>query len=246
MGEKLKSPPLLEAICEFRFDDLKSWTGVVPGQLYEKIKGRFPKQGEIEMTSFALNPKMGEVHLGAGAKRIQMRKEDGSAMVQVGKDLLAINHLRPYESWKSFRSMIKEMLTTYLGIIEPCKINRVGLRYINQIQLPEQTYDVAQFITVVPTLPMVSSENPLVTFFQRYEITYGKPSGVMIHQTGMRKESDRLFLMLDMDFVRIEPVDSRNTSGLWDWLDKAHDEIYKVFKETLQIDVYEKLKEGKL
>src|SRR2546425_12443479 len=42
MGRQYLNPPLVEAVCEFRFLPDTQWDLTIPGLMYEKIQDRFP------------------------------------------------------------------------------------------------------------------------------------------------------------------------------------------------------------
>ncbi|MGH7598840.1 MAG: TIGR04255 family protein, partial [bacterium] len=44
MGKHYKNPPLLEAVCEFKFQPHSSWNPAVPDLIYEKVKTQFPQR----------------------------------------------------------------------------------------------------------------------------------------------------------------------------------------------------------
>lgn len=104
MGRKYKKPPVVEALCEIFFDG-SQWDSTLPGLFFERIKNDYPRKKELEQIGVEVNGSkdvQGSRVL-RGNQRIQFIKNDGSQLVQVEKDLLVINQLRPYprfEDWK--------------------------------------------------------------------------------------------------------------------------------------------------
>lgn len=47
MGEILKNPPLVEAVCEFQFVPESKWDWTIPGLLFEKIGKEFSERTEV-------------------------------------------------------------------------------------------------------------------------------------------------------------------------------------------------------
>jgi uncharacterized protein (TIGR04255 family) len=60
--EPLVRPPLVEAVCEFRFAPTDQWDLTVPGRLYDRIRHEFPLREQAQ--SFALQ-------LGEGAQPVE-------------------------------------------------------------------------------------------------------------------------------------------------------------------------------
>ncbi|MGQ0654564.1 MAG: TIGR04255 family protein [Betaproteobacteria bacterium] len=49
MPKKYKNPPIIEAICEFRFSETSPWDLTIPGLIYELVKDKFPKRVQSAM-----------------------------------------------------------------------------------------------------------------------------------------------------------------------------------------------------
>lgn len=246
MGEKLKKTPIVEAVCEFVFDPSAPWDWTIPGQLFERIKAEFPVRSQLrgitlEMKSDADAPQL--PNLRTAPERVQLKRTDESAMVQVGERLLAVNHLRPYPNWENFRELILKVFTDYTAIAAKVPLKRIGLRYINQIETPPAPFGWADLITVTPPLrgPL---DRPLLSFYQRYEIVQEEPKGVLIHQTGIMKVKDRDRVMLDLDFASEQVRTLETNADIERWLDQAHARILEAFVASLNPGLYNRMKEG--
>ncbi|MFN8472778.1 MAG: TIGR04255 family protein [Anaerolineae bacterium] len=246
MGERLLSPPLIEALCEFRFTPSTSWDWTLPGRLYERISKEFPERSQLDAIAV-------QFELGArsaapsefirGPERVQMKRVDGSAMVQVGANLLAINHFRPYPTWEGFRTLIMSTLDNYLILAESAGFVRIGLRYINRLPISAGYFRVNSTITVAPSLAG-ELDRPIQAFYQRYELAYDAPKGILIHQTGMLEDDLGRGILLDLDFGSTEPPSVTVGESLETWLDEAHTRIYDAFVASLVPEVYEQLLRG--
>lgn len=246
MGEKLAKPPLIEALCEFRFKADSGWDWTIPGRLYERIKEEFSERVELNMLGMEVTMGRGKpvaTQIHTGPDKIQLKRPDGSAMVQVGSHLLVINQLKPYHGWEDFLALIIRILGKYRDL-DNSLFDRIGLRYINQIALANGQTDIGQIITTDPPLHDVL-DRPIVGFYQRYELRHEDPPGVLIHQTGITKTSDgKSALMVDLDFGSHVVADLGATEDVRQWLNEAHDRIYEAFRATLNPDIYEKMRKG--
>ena len=134
MGEKLKNPPLVEALCEFRFSEDSNWDWILPGQLYDKVGAEFPEHTQFQSIGLqvqASHKSIPAASIYTAPDRVQYKRSDGSAMIQVGPYLLAINQLKPYTTWAEFSALIIRIYEEYCGIAGNTRIARIGLRYIN-------------------------------------------------------------------------------------------------------------------
>jgi uncharacterized protein (TIGR04255 family) len=243
MGEKLKKPPIVEALCEFRFDASSPWDWTIPGQVFDKIKDEFSVRAEVRQLGVHIPPGMGVPAWSQGPGRVQLKRPDGSAMVQVGPNILAVNHLRPYPQWEVFRRLILRIFDTYGELANPKSLIRIGLRYINQIPWPNLAFEIGDLITVSPPLSG-SLDRPLTGFFQRYELIHENPKGILVHQTGIQKQNEHQYIMVDLDFGSHDVEYLGSPEAVATWLDAAHERVLEAFVGSLNPNLYEKMKRG--
>jgi len=245
MGEKLKTSPLIEALCEFRFAENTVWDWIIPGQLYDKIKADFPERAQIQGVRFQVQspPNVKPVaSIPPLPDRIQLKRTDGTAMVQVGYNLLAINHLEPYPTWTEFLALVMHIFEEYRRIVQTIELERIGLRYINQLAVSENIAEIGNITTLTPPLTG-NLARPIHAFYQRYEIEQDNPEGLLIHQTGtqLNQQGDPVFV-LDLDFGSAKVQGLKSSQDVINWLNLAHDRIYEAFVGSLKPDLYTKLK----
>jgi len=245
MGEKLKTPPLIEALCEFRFAENANWDWVLPGQLYDKIKTDFPERAQIQGVGFQVqaSPKLKPVaSIHTLPDRVQLKRLDGSAMVQVGYNLLAINQLKPYTSWTEFLSLIMRIFETYHEITGAVDLERIGLRYINQLVVTDSKTKVSDLITLTPPLTGTLAR-PIHSFYQRYEIEQENPEGMLVHQTGTQQdEQENPVFILDVDFGSTKVQELKNADSVKIWLEQAHNRVHEAFVASLTPSLYSNMK----
>lgn len=93
-------------------------------------------------------------------------KPDGKT-VQARRDSFTFNKLRPYTEWKDFGSEAKELWQRYFELVKPVAIRRLGLRYINRIEVPQGTLDLRELCLLFPDIPQPIPQG-LAEFFQRF------------------------------------------------------------------------------
>ena len=151
MGRRYKNPPIIEAVCEFRFGQDSPWDIAVPGLVYAEVRGAFPKRRQVRKLGVGILADEGAVKPNIQAADVmQFHQADEKALIQVGLHLLAINHLRPYPSWDKFLPMIEKALRTYYEVAAPNSIHRIGLRYVNRVEIPEQCVDLDDYFEFYP------------------------------------------------------------------------------------------------
>jgi len=223
---RFERPPLVEAVCEFRFTDSSGWDWTVPGRLHERIRSSFPKVRQIRPRVVVVG---GEAPPAvADVEKLHFATADDSRLVQSGPNLLAINVLHPYLGWDDFCDLILDIFHHHAAIIESCSLARIGLRYINRIGLGE--HDAVGLLRVLPEFKSFFDASP-ASFFERYVVHYDEPPGALTYQTGDVARPERA-LMIDLDFWREHP-DVVNPDALRRWLTAAHERIEEVFVRSM-------------
>lgn len=73
-------------------------------------------------------------------------------IVQVRLDGFTFNKLKPYGKWQVFRDEARELWELYCQTANPFKITRLGLRYINRIEIPLPISDFKEYILTTPEI----------------------------------------------------------------------------------------------
>lgn len=248
MGEKLKSQPLVEALCEFQFEVTGGNELTLPGLFYAAVRDEFPVQTSMDEVSLQIGAsEIGGVGQAIKSQRLQLKRQDDSAMLQIGRNRLIVNQLQPYESWEKFRVMIFEAFTKYVGLCGEFTLKRVGLRYINHIKPAEvESFSIEDFLIILP-LFLKPLDKPISGFQQTYEFLHTVPPASLVHRTGViEKPNGETLLVLDIDFVSRETANLRSKEEtykwLHEWLDQAHNHIEDAFISSLNPNYYESLK----
>jgi uncharacterized protein (TIGR04255 family) len=168
--KKYRNPPVVEALCEIFFSGSK-WDSTLPGLFFDKIKDAYPKKRELEQigVEVSVSKDMQGSRVMRGSKRIQFIKEDGSQLVQIEKDLLVVNQLKPYPRFEDWKPVIDKMQNLYVQLTESQGIRQVGIRYINRIVIPAGKFKMEDYFYLYPVVPQ-SLEAMHGRFMMRLEI----------------------------------------------------------------------------
>jgi uncharacterized protein (TIGR04255 family) len=123
------------------------------------------------------------------------------------------------------------------------QLSRIGLRYINQIPMQSAEDELGDYLTTVPKLQGTLAQH-LQSSFQRFELIHAKPHGVLVHQSGLRRQGAESSIMLDLDFVTLLVSDLDTDARILDWLEGAHDCVIRTFNDSLSPALYQRLMEG--
>lgn len=216
-------PPVVEAVCEFRFGQTGVQPVLIPGRYYERIHTEYP---DIETRS-GVGIEAGQELTMVAEERTVFRNRLASRLVQIGPGMLAINQLRPYPDYATFRREIEARLSDYRAVAEPKGVIKIGLRYINRLTVSaDQTLETVLRVGFKVPHSLGAKPDP---FLLRLEFPYeaGRDRLILI----VAKAPDDVEtpgVMLDLDYVLVKPgqVGERE---LMEWVDMAHQTIEDVF-----------------
>jgi len=235
MARSYRKSPIAEAICEFQFVPTEQWDLTIPGLMYEKISSNFPqKKRRVGIGIQFKQTEAGvEQRVEAKADRMQFLNADGTVLVQVGPDLLAVNKLKPYEKWPTFRSTILEHLGIYRGIARPKGFKRIGLRYINRIEFQAAPVTLEEFFNFYPHVP---ERIPQVhaDFLSRIEIPFGEGRDLLLLTMGAAPPDEHVAvsIILDLDYILARP-EVVSLDDAEEWLEQAHTRVENVFEASI-------------
>jgi uncharacterized protein (TIGR04255 family) len=233
MSKIYTNPPLIEALCEFYFAPSQPWDLTIPGLFYREVASEFPKKRQVRpfQVDFEVEGQEQAIqNTGSITDRMQFLREDERALIQVGLDLLVVNHLKPYSNWQAFKRMIARALEVYRQVANPQAINRIGLRYINRLDIPENKTEIEDYLLAVPTVPSAVPQ-VFASWKQRVEIPFIEANGLLVIQSSsvFQEGQETVAFLLDLDFITIQARLVTLDSAM-EWVDRAHDEIEKVFE----------------
>jgi len=236
MPRRYENPPLIEALCEFRFKPSRPWDWTVPGLFYERVKAGFPEKQQQHVVAMAIEQAEDRItqNVKGGIGRMQFLRKDRTALVQVGPDQLVVNQLKPYESWEAFREMILQQLSAYRNVAEPEALTRVGLRYINRLDMGADQIELNDYFRTAPNLPP-----PIPQLFGAFmvavDVIHPTPEMVLrfiFTRPETKAEGHEEGFLLDLDIGTPEgalPILDEVES----WLDKAHERLEQAFDAAL-------------
>ena len=243
-----KGSPVVEALCEVYFDG-STWDDTIPGAFYERVKAEFPRrrQRAIQEAQTAF----GRDTISDGLQRrppwMQFLTEKGDLMIQVAENLLVVNQMRPYPRFEEWAAVVYRALAAYGQVALPQKVARIGLRYINRIEIPSSRIAMEDYFTIYPQLPH-SLEDTHGPFLVRVEIPRMEEGHVVLITFGRDGNSEgpqeKSVFMLDLYDIATIDAPLSNTE-LRRRIKQAHDNVVTAFegsitdrlRQTLELEI---------
>lgn len=234
MGRRYRNPPIVEALCEFRFDPGSPWDLAIPGLVYEKVRKSFGKRRLVKALEASISggPEGIEQQVRT-TDRMQFLRDDEKALIQVGPHLLAVNHLKPYPTWQEFLPLIRQGFDAYLEVANPKGIERIGVRYINRIEFPSERIELEEYFEfrpfVGPNLPQ-----DFGSFIVGIQVPYENSRDSLRLQIASAavKIPDTVAVMLDLDYFLAQPGQVRS-DNVFEWVEVAHSRVEEAFEACI-------------
>lgn len=160
-GVHYERAPILEAIIEIRCalppsTSLERLATVVDSQEFPVVEKRVTVTGLLDVRPDGVEQRTSGEHTGH-----LFRSADGRHVLQSRLDGYSFARLAPYETWESFYEEAERHWFLYREVAQPIRATRIGVRYINRIDVPGEHVEVKDYlrtaIDVSPYLPQLMS-----------------------------------------------------------------------------------------
>jgi uncharacterized protein (TIGR04255 family) len=231
---RYRNPPLLEAVAEFRFAG-ESWDQTIPGLFFSKVSDKFPAKQQITAVDAAQLPDptgaLQQTFL--AVERVRLMRADEAASISIGPHYLSISRTSPYEGWEEFEPLVADAVATYVGIAAPTGIQRIGLRYVNQIRFG--VADRIELSTYFDFFPHLGDQLPQdhSSFICGVQFPFDEQRDLLKVQLADQPSTPGTSAMLlDLDYFlnRAGQVDLEDVPA---WLSCAHERLEQVFEGSI-------------
>jgi uncharacterized protein (TIGR04255 family) len=224
--QKYSKRPISEAVVEYRFvEPIKEAT---LEKLVLELKAAYPKH----QRTFAidLNLQADQVSLLQKPDGYKLFAADDLGIVSLSPMALSISRLAPYEGWEAFHEVLKyvwkraEKLLTFRGI------NRVGMRYINRLDIPTGNVVLNEWLNIAFTTPNTTGS---MTEFTLRTVARNGPEGSIITVASTQPVIiGHSSIILDIDVFREGEMPTRETE-FWDQLIEFRNKKNSLFEASI-------------
>lgn len=221
----LKNAPIKEALVDIRVEldpkydvmMLKGLGTAVAAELPDmgemfKFKGSIVDTGKVLSQGSVERVKSGFVFCSSNRSKVLQARYNG----------FTYSVLKPYSSWSQFLGEARELWTKYQSIAPVNEIKRLGVRYINELRLPQKITSLEEFkkyINIYPHLPSVVPQN--MDGFSTRIVTNNPESGISVNITvalDNKSVSEYSMVLLDIDVYH--EVSSSMGDEIWGTFDR--------------------------
>lgn len=239
MSKTYKNPPLLEAVCEFRFVVEGDLSTENIGAFYTAIQTSFPKQkkGKMNKLEFHIDaektPEENKKNINQDYYEFeQYFSDDEKYSVQLDGGRVSIHRIKPYKSWTDFLPLIQLVHNAYTTHFHPTGVARIGIRYINEIILPSSDFNFSDYFALQASIPSLEENSRQSIFLGAlYEQNESRDAIKVQFADKQQGNQDIKAFILDLDYFLAKPVIP--LTDLDQWLGEAHTNLETVFEGIL-------------
>ncbi len=132
-SRKYQRPPLIEVRCEVVVTG-GQWTDDTSFHLRAHLLEQFPRQVSTPV--------------GESKARLILARKDDSRTVQFFPDKVILSQLQPYPGFRAWSPMVSSMVDLHKEVLGSSRVEKLSLRYVNRIALPDRYADVSRYIRV--------------------------------------------------------------------------------------------------
>ncbi|GIW94691.1 MAG: TIGR04255 family protein [Pirellulaceae bacterium] len=232
---RYRKPPVIEALCEVYFAD-SAWDGTVPGVFYERIKMDYPRkqQKRIQQAQIAVGPDQAMAGVRQLPSWMQFVSDEKHRMIQLAENLVVVNQLAPYTHFEDWEPEIYRAFELYREVAHPKSVVRLGMRYINRVVIPAETFRMEEYFTIYPALPKVLGNTYRSFLVQVDSHREGQNHVILItFGTAPPPEQTQLAHAFVLDFYDILEDQCLDAERFRKEVERAHENIVAVFEASI-------------
>lgn len=236
MGIKYKNSPIVEAVCEFIFEKVPTWDITTPGIIYNEVKTVFPNKEthavqRVNITTKEPSPKTQIMQFDLA----RFLSEDKKTLMQLGNDTLTVSRLKPYTTWSDYKYYIDYAFNTLNQNIELSSIKRIGLRFVNRIEIPSDKIKLEEYFKFRPFLGDDLQKKEFTSFIIGciFPIADERDACKVELNVAVPENKGTSAFILDLDYSLTKPDSIKLVQSL-KWVENAHEGIEGLFEGCIK------------
>lgn len=145
--------PIVEAVLDIRVVPSVQWEETT---LRDELKKCLPDFPKVEALRGAMVQIIPPGQPGAptfedfGCVGLKYTSSDNLHIAQFNKGAFVVSRLKPYENWGEFSKEALRLWAIYCNLLKPKDIKRIGLRFINRIDIMQTTIELGDYYKYPP------------------------------------------------------------------------------------------------
>lgn len=230
-------PPITEAVIEVRVNHVMSTDDIE--QVARPLGKVYPHKQII--TNYGINlpdqPIGGEsLVINSQPRGLRLNSDDQTNIAIITQNSLTVARLAPYLGWDDLYDQFIKAWKSWKKVAKTKQISRIGVRYINRIDIPlkgENKIELEDYLDFYPKVPELGNSPMAEYLIQVTQPLSALPWSATIISTGLQSPLvNNISLLLDIDVFRTESIPMKN-EDLWAMIAEARDIKNAVFQSCI-------------
>lgn len=220
--------PVMEAAIDIRCINRPNFTMADVALLAEALSNDFRQEAEaVERTEEVRSD---------GARRVTERPvglvlrryPDDRGILQVQVEGFTYSQTAPYERWEPFSQEAERLWSRYCNEAEPQAVTRIGVRYINRLEIGDAIEDLSPFLNVYPVTPW-KLKSPPSGFSLQIRLPHDDDSALVVNvATVLHARTQQIAILLDLDALQADVA--CDVKELWNVVEELHVKVERAFE----------------
>ena len=150
----LNRAPIVEAVIDLRAAVAVAWEESTITEILKPKLPEYPKKqsmsGFQQQVTLAPGTVPAARTIDTGWTGLRVQTEDGLQIAQFNRSGFVFSRLRPYEEWERLLSEAMHLWEVFASLGQPPEIQRIGVRFINRIDLSIAEVDLDDYLRPAP------------------------------------------------------------------------------------------------
>jgi uncharacterized protein (TIGR04255 family) len=229
-------------LIDIRVNQLPADKLPVLENLHERLRAEYPNKRSQQswegMWEFREDALM-SAQKAHGTTGFWFESKDKKKIIQYRLDGCTCNYLKPdpkesWPGWVALRDEAKHAWELYAKAVAITEINRLAVRYINQILIPAPIVELSDYLTAAPSAPKGYKYQDFRDFLSRVALDIPELNAIAIVTLApaQERQPDSVNLLLDIDIVRSAALPA-DVEAIWRILDQFRDIKNDIFEKSL-------------
>jgi len=251
MSHNYPESPVQEVVFGLPFSSEMPWYPTLPGLFYNEIRGEYPLKDKKIVEEYIQESGGQDRNVQPKIKSTEFSvfwTDDRSSYIQLSSNFIALVIYAPYPGWDVVREKIKKMISSYNRIHQISQVERIGLRYLDRLPLPEGIDVISDYFRFRPEIGEGFEESP-ISFQIECDFPFYDDRDICrinLKPEKIDSEENENNIILKIDYF-LSPDGTIFPDELIEWLDHSHEKIHRVFDSCIspKMDEYLREKNGK-
>ena len=202
---------------------------------HQGIADEFPAKANSFAANVSAELKEGtgpEIAATTALRGYHFRNAQGDKIVQFRLDGFTYNKLRPYTKWAELRAEAEILWTKYRSLLSGIRVTRVGVRYINEIQVPPGVGFDTIFVEPLRQ-PLGFRQGQVRESLERLQVSSQDAFERTIVTRLAREEKAGFTVILDIDAFVVARDGAFEDSEVWPRIDELRNRKNEIFFSSL-------------